>query len=370
MCVAVGSTSEYVKCNALFVIRGKNARTIWPMNSKFKTNMDETASSMPSDFSTLTAETVLDAVYDAGYEADGRMLPLNSYENRVYRLGVEGGAHIVVKFYRPERWSDAQIQEEHDFMLALDAAEIPVIAPVVGPIGGSLLQFSGFRYAVFPSAGGRAPDVDFGDTLQTLGRALGRMHAVGAQEKFSLRPELNGESFGRQSLQFLAQENWVPADLQPAYFSVAQAMLDEVDRCFDRVGEYARLRLHGDCHLGNILLNTQGAFFLDFDDSRTGPAIQDLWMFLSGERSDMQKQMLALLEGYEAFYEFNPAEMDLIEALRSLRLLHYSAWLAKRWSDPAFKLAFSWFDTPKYWQDRILEMREQIALMNEPLIRI
>ena len=330
------------------------------------------------DFADLTPEVVLDAIHSLGYQEDGRMLALNSYENRVYQLGMEDGPPLIAKFYRPGRWSNQQIQEEHDFLRELALHEIPVIAPLTAVDQETTLHhYQHFRFAIFPRQGGRAPELDAPDTLQWLGRYLGRIHALGASKTFEFRPELNPIEFGEKPLKYLVDEACLPKDLSEAYQSIARQMLDKVRGAFDAVGDYARVRLHGDCHLGNVLWleasgggSSAGPHFLDFDDSRSGPEVQDLWMLLSGSRREMQDQLCDLLEGYQEFCDFDTRQLRLIEPLRCLRLLHYSAWLAQRWNDPAFQLAFPWFGTQHYWQDRILEMREQVALLDEPPLQV
>jgi len=317
-------------------------------------------------YSALTPDRVLDALESAGYEVDGRLLALNSYENRVYQVGIENGLPVVAKFYRPERWTDAAILEEHDFTRALADRELPVVAPLTSSDGKTLTHFEEFRFAVYPRHGGRAPEFDDPETLRWMGRFIARIHAVGAAAPFVHRPTLDIESFGKASRTYLLEHGWIPPDLEPAYRSVIDHALEGTQRCFEQAGRFRTLRLHGDCHAGNVLWTDDGPHFVDFDDSRMGPAIQDLWMLLSGERDDMVRQLGYVLEGYEMFREFDLRELHLVEALRTLRLIHYSAWLARRWNDPAFPAAFPWFDTQRYWQDRILELREQIALMEEP----
>ena len=335
-------------------------------------------------YTALTPDVALDALDSTGLRADGRLLALNSYENRVYQMGVEDAAPVVVKFYRPERWSDAAILEEHAFTIELAAREIPVVAPLqlsgatLHPQGvgrgckdakastTTLHAHAGFRFAVYPKQGGRMPEFDRADTLQWMGRFLGRIHAVGAAAGYTQRPALDLESFGIASRDFLREGNWLPADLAPAWDSVVDHALQSVAHSYDRAGPVRAIRLHGDCHAGNVLWTESGPHFVDFDDSRMGPAVQDLWMLLSGERDEQQVQMNEILKGYEDFMEFDPRELHLVEALRTLRLIHYAAWLARRWDDPAFPAAFPWFNTQLYWQARILELREQIALMDEP----
>ena len=210
------------------------------------------------------------------------------------------------------------------------------------------------------------PEFDRADTLQWIGRFLGRIHAVGAMASYTQRPALDLESFGIASRNFLRDGRWLPADLVAAWDSVVEHALQSVAHCYERAGSVGAIRLHGDCHAGNVLWTESGPHFVDFDDSRMGPAVQDLWMLLSGERGEQQVQMNEILKGYEDFMEFDPRELHLVEALRTLRLIHYAAWLARRWDDPAFPAAFPWFNTQLYWQARILELREQIALMDEP----
>ncbi len=308
----------------------------------------------------------LDTRQGTGFRCDGRLLALNSYENRVYQLGMEQGPPLVAKFYRPRRWSDAAILEEHAFVQELVQQEIPVVAALATPDEQTLHTYRGFRFALFPKHGGRAPELDDRDTLEWLGRFIGRIHAVGAVQAYQSRPALDISSFGRVPLEFLLANNFIPPDLLDAYRSTANMVLDGVARCYERAGDVSRIRLHGDCHIGNVLWTEAGPHFVDFDDSRMGPAIQDLWMLLSGTRAEMTIQLSDILAGYEDFQDFQPRQLHLIEALRSLRLLHYSAWLAQRWDDPAFKQAFPWFNTQRYWQDRVLELREQVALMDEP----
>ena len=273
------------------------------------------------------------------------------------------------KFYRPERWSDQAILEEHSLVRQLAEAEIPVVPAIANDDGATLHRFGGFRFALFPKLRGRAPEIEDRDTLEWMGRFLARIHAIGALQPFDARPVIDIASFGEEPRGFLLGEHFIPEDFKPAWRSVVDMAIEGVRRCFGRAGRVASLRLHGDCHAGNVLWTDDGPHFVDFDDSRTGPAIQDLWMLLSGERESMERQLGWILAGYEQFREFGDRELNLVEALRTLRLIHYSAWIARRWRDPAFPAAFPWFDTPRYWQDRILELREQVALMNEPPLR-
>ncbi len=316
-------------------------------------------------FSALTPDVVLNALDSLGLPGDGRLLALNSYENRVYQVGMEDGPPLVVKFYRPERWTDSAILEEHSFVQELAEREIPVVPALVLGAGKTLHEFGGFRFTVFPKHGGRAPELENSDTLEWMGRFLGRIHAIGALKPFQARPRLDIASFGEEPRDYLLSHGFIPSDLDLAYRSVVALALDGVRRCFDRAGAVRSLRLHGDCHAGNVLWTDHGPHFVDFDDSRMGPAVQDLWMLLSGDRADMTRQLGDVLAGYEDFYDFDTRELHLVEALRTLRLIHYAAWLARRWEDPAFPAAFPWFNSQRYWQDRILELREQVALMDE-----
>lgn len=330
----------------------------------------------PHPYSRLTPDVVLNALEALGLRCDGRLHALNSYENRVYQVGLEdddGPAAVVAKFYRPARWTDAQIEEEHAFAAELDEREIPVVAPLA--FGGRTLHaHEGFRFAVFPRQGGRAPELDDGEALEWLGRFIGRIHAVGATRPYRERPALDIDSFGEEPRAFLAASGMIPADLAPAWSQAAGLALEGVRRAFERCGPLAMLRVHGDCHAGNVLWTPSdgnrvgGPHFVDLDDSRMAPAVQDLWMLVSGDREAMGRQLGRMLRGYEDFAEFDDRELGLVEALRTLRLLHYSAWLARRWDDPAFPAAFPWFNTTRYWQDRILELREQVAAMQEPAL--
>jgi len=317
-------------------------------------------------YDALTPDTVLNAVDSAGHRTDGRLLALNSYENRVYQVGIEDAQPLIAKFYRPGRWSDAAIREEHDFSQALWEVEIPAVAPLRDHDGESLFHFEGFRFALYPRRGGRWPDLENLDNLVWMGRFLGRIHALGAAKDFAHRPTLDVESFGWESYRYLMTTDFIPRELREAYSTLAEDVLAQVEYGFERAGSVQKIRLHGDCHPGNILWTDAGPHFVDFDDARMGPAVQDIWMLLSGERSQQTAQVDEILAGYEEFMEFNPRELHLIEPLRTLRMIHYSAWLARRWSDPTFPLHFPWFGGPRYWEEQILALREQFAAMNEP----
>jgi Ser/Thr protein kinase RdoA (MazF antagonist) len=315
-------------------------------------------------YSALTPDVILDALEGVGLRGDGRMIALNSYENRVYQVFLEEGPAVVTKFYRPARWTDAQLLEEHAFVTELAEREIPVVAPLTLN-GRTLNAHASFRFAVYPRRGGRTPELDDPETLEWMGRFIGRIHAVGALAPFVERPGLGIGSFGIEPRDWLLAHDFIPPDLLPAWSSAIDHALNGVRRCYERAGDVRTLRLHGDCHAGNVLWTDDGPHFVDFDDSRMGPAVQDLWMLLSGDRVSMTRQLSDVLAGYEDFFEFDRRELHLVEALRTLRLIHYSAWLARRWDDPAFPAAFPWFNTQRYWQDRILELKEQIALMDE-----
>lgn len=316
----------------------------------------------------LDPDTVIRAVESLGLVCDGRLLALNSYENRVYQVGIEEGLPIVTKFYRPGRWSDDQILEEHQFSAEIAAAEIPLIAPT--EINGATLHFhEGFRFALFERRGGHAPELDHKETRLWLGRFLGRMHAVGASRPFKYRPALTPQRFGHESIATILDGQWLPGHLEQAFESLAADLMISVEAAYQRAGSVSQIRLHGDCHPGNILWR-DGPFFVDMDDCQSGPAIQDLWMLLSGDRNEMTTQMQDILEGYTAFYHFRHAELQLVEALRTLRMLHHAAWLARRWEDPAFPLAFPWFGESRYWEDMVLNLREQLGAMQEPALEL
>lgn len=321
---------------------------------------------MSHPFDTLTPDLVLDAVESIGYLSDARVLALNSYENRVYQVGIEDETPLIAKFYRPGRWSDAAILEEHQFSLELAEHEVPVVAPLERD-GSTLFEHAGFRFALFPRRGGRAPEPGNLDQLYRLGQLLGRMHAVGANRPFEHRETLGVQNFGHDSLSTLLEGDFVPRSLLPAYESVARDLLKRVEDVFASTN-FTPIRLHGDCHPGNILARDDAFYLVDLDDCRMGPAVQDLWMMLAGERHERLGQLAELVDGYNEFHDFAPRELTLIEALRALRLMHYSAWLARRWDDPAFPMSFPWFGSERYWGDQVLILREQMsALQEEPL---
>ncbi len=349
-----------------------------PSGSAFST---EAVASPPDagghPFDQLTPQAVLDALDAVGQRGDGRLLQLNSYENRVFQVMLEDGGAVVAKFYRPGRWSDAQIAEEHSFAAELAAAELPVVAPLPLADGHTLAQAhiggQAFRLAVYARRAGHGPELDQPETLRWLGRFIARLHVVGARRTFANRHTLDAQTFGHQPLaRLLALDCIAPAQLQP-WRSAAQQALVLVDEALASV-PYAPLRLHGDCHPGNILWrdadDAGGPHIVDLDDTVTGPAVQDLWMLLSGDAGAMRGQLDAVLAGYRQFRSFDARELALIEPLRTLRMLHHSAWLAERWSDPAFPAAFPWFGTPNYWSQQTVQLHEQIAAMGHPPLQV
>ncbi len=320
----------------------------------------------PHPYEQLSPDLVIDAVESTGVLTDLRILALNSYENRVYQVGIEDSVPLIAKFYRPGRWSDQQILEEHQFSQQLFEAEIPVVPPMANEQGETLHRHQGFRFSLYRRHGGHAPELDNLDNLLILGRLTGRIHAIGAQRAFQHRPTLDIQSFGTDSYQFIS-EQFMPAELRTAYVSLCEDLLATVSQCFAET-PCELIRVHGDCHVGNILWRDDSPHFVDLDDCRMAPAIQDLWMFLSGERPQQTAQISELVEGYNEFHDFDPRQLNLVEPLRTLRIMHYCAWLAQRWQDPAFPHNFPWFNSMRYWSDHILELREQLALLQqEPL---
>ncbi|HKM38613.1 MAG TPA: serine/threonine protein kinase [Thiopseudomonas sp.] len=319
-------------------------------------------------FAALTPDLVLDAVESLGFLSDARVLALNSYENRVYQVGIEDNLPLIAKFYRPERWSTAQILEEHAFSFELAECDVPLVAPMQHN-GQSLFEHAGFRFALFERRGGRAPEPGNLNQLYRLGQLLGRLHAVGASKPFAERPELSVASYGHASFERLRSGEHVPKSLRPAWESVVADLLVKVDALFAE-NPYTAIRVHGDCHPGNLLCRDESFFMVDLDDCRMGPAIQDLWMMLAGDYQERLSQLSELVDGYQEFYDFSPRQLPLIEGLRALRLLHYSAWLAQRWDDPAFPQSFPWFGSERYWGEQILILREQRAALDEPFLKL
>ena len=318
----------------------------------------------PHPYDRLTPDVIIAAVESLGRISDRRILALNSYENRVYQVGMEQAQPIVVKFYRPERWSDVGIQEEHGFALELAAAEVPVVPPLVHD-GRTLHVYEDFRFAVFERKGGRWPELGKKTEREWMGRFLGRIHAIGRRQRFRYRDRLDVDRMGEQARSYLLDEGWIPSHLETAYETLTTDLLQQIYEAFDSAQGVTELRLHGDCHRGNVLWTDSGPHFVDLDDCITGPAIQDIWMLLSGTRAEMGEQLAQLLEGYSQFADFDMRGLVLIESLRTLRMINYSSWLARRWTDPAFPAAFPWFTEPRYWENQVLALREQSAAIAE-----
>jgi Ser/Thr protein kinase RdoA (MazF antagonist) len=332
-------------------------------------DLSDDESPVEAPYERLTPDLVIAAVERGGRLSDGRILALNSYENRVYQVGVEDGEPVVVKFYRPGRWTRAAVLEEHAFALELAAAEIPVVAPLV-EAGETLREIEGYPYAVYPRRGGRWPDLDTAEDRILMGRFLGRMHRVGAVRAFEHRPVLTIDRLGTEAARFVLEGEWLPDYQLERYEELAEALLGRITDAFDAAGPVARIRVHGDCHRGNVLWTTVGPHFVDLDDCMRAPAVQDLWMLMAGGREERRSQWRDLLEGYEQFREFDRVELGLVEALRALRMIHYASWLARRWHDPAFPKAFPWFGEPRYWDNHVQELQEQLEALDEPPLRL
>lgn len=321
-------------------------------------------SSAEQPFAGLTPDVVIEALERLGIECDGRLFALNSYENRVYQVGVGAQEMRVLKFYRPGRWTDAQILEEHAFTRELLAADLPVAAPEIID-GTTLLHHAGLRYALFPRLAARAVEIDARGSLELIGRTLGRMHAVGARARFAVRPALTSERLGWHARDVLLDSPLLDESLADKYAEVSGELLEAVDAAIERVGPTASIRLHGDCHLGNILWNERGPVFVDLDDCMMGPRIQDLWMFLSGSEDEREAQWRELVAGYRQFHDVEKFERELVEPLRALRMVHHAAWIASRWNDPAFPRAFPWFTSPRFWQEHVSDLWQQLALLRD-----
>lgn len=324
--------------------------------------------SLQHPFENLTPSFIQDAIESLGYLCDGRVFGLNSYENRVYQVGIEEEQPLIAKFYRPNRWSRAQILEEHSFCFELQDQELPVVAPLQLN-NESLFEYGDFMFALFPRKGGHAPELDNLDNLFILGRMLGRIHRIGAAEPFKHRPTIDLQSYGHDSVKLIS-EQFIPGELKTAYDTLAQDLLNRMEQIWQESEPQDLIRVHGDCHIGNMLWRDNAPHFVDFDDARMAPAIQDIWMLLSGDRDSQQAQLLEIIEGYNEFGEFNPTQLKLTETLRTLRIMNYAAWLARRWEDPAFPHNFPWFNTVRYWSDHILELREQLAALQEPPLQL
>lgn len=321
-------------------------------------------SSAEQPFAGLTPDVVIESLERLGIECDGRLFALNSYENRVYQVGVGAQEMRVLKFYRPGRWTDAQILEEHAFTRELLAADLPVAAPEIID-GTTLLHHAGLRYALFPRLAARAVEIDARGSLELIGRTLGRMHAVGARARFAVRPALTSERLGWYARDVLLDSPLLDESLADKYAEVSGELLEAVDAAIERVGPTASIRLHGDCHLGNILWNERGPVFVDLDDCMMGPRIQDLWMFLSGSEDEREAQWRELVAGYRQFHDVEEFERELVEPLRALRMVHHAAWIASRWNDPAFPRAFPWFTSPRFWQEHVSDLWQQLALLRD-----
>ena len=320
-------------------------------------------------FHTLTPDFIMDAIESQGFHCDCRTFALNSYENRVYQVGIEDAQPLIAKFYRPGRWTAAQVGEEHRFCFDLAEQELPVVAPWRNGEGASLFGYKGFHFALYTRQGGHAPEFDNLDNLLILGRMLGRIHSIGAVQPFLHRPRLDSRTFGHASATLIL-ERFIPDDYRASYEAVTRQLLEGVDGIMDSIEGLRIIRTHGDCHAGNILWRDDAPHFVDFDDARSAPAVQDLWMMLSGDRQRQTAQLQSLMEGYREFCGFDPRELRLIEPLRALRMLHYSAWIGSRWEDPAFPAAFPWFNTTNYWGEQILALREQVAMLDEPALEL
>ncbi|WP_370060379.1 serine/threonine protein kinase [Neptunomonas phycophila] len=320
-------------------------------------------------FYELKPNTVIDAVESIGYLSDGRIMALNSYENRVYQVGIDESEPLIAKFYRPQRWTDEQIGEEHRFMAQLVEQDLSVVAPIKSDTGQTLFSYDDYRFSIFVRKGGRAPELEDPEHLFQLGNTLGRIHLAGQAEPFKHRPTLDIQSYGIDSTDFISRE-LIPASLKAAYDSLTSDLLREIDAAFKRAGDVVYQRVHGDCHGGNILWRDDMPHFVDFDDARMAPAIQDLWMLLTGDRHQQELQLGEVIDGYNEFASFNPRELHLVEALRTLRMMNYAAWIGRRWEDPAFPMSFPWFNTERYWGEHLLELKEQFAKLQEPVLKL
>lgn len=327
---------------------------------------DESETNEHTAFRELGPDQILDAVESQDYLCDGRFIALNSYENRVYQVGLEDKEPLVAKFYRPERWTDEAIVEEHQFTLSLAEEEIPVVAPLVNKNGETLHKHGHFRFALYPRRGGHSPELDNPEHLEILGRFIARIHLHGQSKPFEHRATINTENYGREPSQYLLESGTIPMGLKTPYSTLIDNLITLIEQRISEAGDLQYVRLHGDFHPGNILYRDDTPHIVDFDDARNGPAVQDLWMFLSGDRQFQTARLGDLLEGYTQFRDFDPRELRMMEPLRTLRMIHYAAWLAKRWQDPAFQLAFPWFNSSRYWDEHILSLREQESALSEP----
>lgn len=316
-------------------------------------------------YENLDPNLILTAIESAGYLCSGSLLALNSYENRVYQVGIEESTPLIAKFYRPNRWSNEAILEEHQFSLELVEHEIPVIAPIANVDGKTLHEYQNYRFALFPRRGGHALEQDNLDQLAWMGRFIGRLHAVAACRPFQHRDALNVQTHGYLPYQFLMKHDFIPTYLKAQYCETVDAVLKRIAQLFANISDLKIIRLHGDCHLGNVLWNDAGPHIVDLDDAVMGPAIQDIWMLLSGDIIQTRLQLSIILDGYGEFHDFDMRELQLIEAMRTLRMIQYSAWLANRWQDPAFPRAFPWFNTAHYWEEQLINLKDQLIILND-----
>jgi Ser/Thr protein kinase RdoA (MazF antagonist) len=317
------------------------------------------------DFSALSPDLIIDGLESAGFVVDSGLLALNSYENRVYQFHDDNLIKYVTKFYRPQRWQLEQIKEEHDFSFELAEQELPIVAPLKVD-GQSLFEYQGYHFAVFPCRGGRIFEVDNLDQLEWMGRFIARIHAVSSQHDFKYRPSFNSNEMLLQARETILSSNYVPKSLLTPFVTILDQVIAIATEQYLPVKQMREIRLHGDCHAGNILWRDEGPHFVDLDDCRSGPAIQDLWMMLSGDRQQQLLQLDTLLMGYEEFNTFENEQLILIESLRTMRVVNYMAWLCKRWQDPAFPQNFPWFNTEKYWEQQILMLKEQMSALQQP----
>jgi Ser/Thr protein kinase RdoA (MazF antagonist) len=316
-------------------------------------------------FASLSPDAVIDAAESVGIACDGRLFALNSYENRVYQVGSTSHATVIMKFYRPGRWSDRQIEEEHAFARELLDEELPVVAPTAFE-GRTLLRHGQLRFAVFPRAAARSAEFESPGALELIGRTLARIHGVGQRRRFDARPALSVARLGWEPREALLRSGLLDEAVASRYEEASGALLEAVEEAFERVGPVSALRIHGDCHVGNILWNERGPVFVDLDDCMTGPRVQDLWMFLSGSPDERRSQWREIERGYSQFQYFDEGELGLVEPLRALRMVHHAAWIAARWSDPAFPRAFPWFTSPRFWQEHLSDLWQQLDAVGHP----